>query len=101
MATIEIYRPFGYFGCARNLKVWVDGILVGNVHTKRTELFKVSDAVHSVQVSMDWCKSVPMKVDLSNGGTSVLAAKTLWFPASLFIAFIRPSRAFFVVSTRA
>lgn len=96
MATIEIYRPFGYFGGARSLKVWIDGVHAGNVRTRRTELFKVSDATHSVRVSMDWCKSVPLEVDLSNGGSVALLAKTLRFPA-FFITLIRPSLAFYVI----
>jgi len=100
MATIEIYRHWGYLGAVRALKVWIDGVPVGYIRTRRTELFNVSDATHSIRVSMDWCKSVPLEVDLSNGGTTALIAKTLWMPASAFLVFIRPSIVFSIIPKR-
>jgi len=96
MGTIKIQRPWGNFGVIRRLKVWIDDTHVGNVRTNKSEVFEVSEAPHSVQVSMDWCKSAPCRVDLSNGGSIELVARTISFPASLFLAFWRPSVVFYV-----
>lgn len=97
MATIEIHRPWAYFGCVRKLKVWIDGVHVGHVRTRTSEAFEVTNAPHAIRVSMDWCKSVPFKIDLSNGGTAELIAQTIWFPASAFLMIFWPPLVFSVV----
>lgn len=95
MAAIQIHRPFRYEGCVSPLKVWVDGVQVGSVRTRRTELFKVSDAAHSVSVSQGWSKSVSLEINLSDGETVELTARIKWrFPASVIIGLIRPSLLF-------
>ena len=98
MATIEIHRPFCYNGAAGLLKVWVDGIPLGNIRTLKTEQFNVSDAPHSIQVSQSWCRSVPFEVDMSNGKTVTLTAMTKWwFPIAFLLEFIRPSLVFTII----
>ena len=98
MATIEIHRPMDYFGICRKLKVWIDGVHIGGVRTEETEIFEVTDAIHTVQVSMDWCKSVPYEVEGSNGKATKLIARTkYWMPIACILGFVRPSLVFAVV----
>lgn len=98
MATIEIHRPFCYNGAAGLLKVWVDGVHIGNIRTRQTEQFKVADAPHSIQVSQSWCKSVPYEIDMSNGKATKLIARTkYWMPIASLLSFVRPSQVFSVV----
>ncbi len=100
MAAIEIHRPWACFGVFRELKVWIDGVQVGNVRIRRSEVFEVTNATHTIRVSMDWCKSPPFEVDLGNGGTTELIAKTIWFPVSVFLTFLWPPLVFSVIPKR-
>jgi hypothetical protein len=89
-----IYRPWAYFGCARKLKVWIDGVHVGNIHTRKSETLEVTGAAHSIRVSMDWCKSTSFEMDAHDNERIELIAKTIWFPASLLLTFLWPQRVF-------
>jgi hypothetical protein len=101
MAAIQIHRPFCYEGSVSPLKVWVDGVQVGSVRTRRTELFKVSDAAHSISVSQGWSKSVPLEINLSDGKTIDLTVRIKWrFPASVIIELIRPSLLFTLIPVK-
>lgn len=101
MAIIEIHRPMDYYGIYRKLKVWIDGVHIGGIRTEETEIFEVTDAIHTVQVSMDWCKSVPYEVEMSNGKATKLIARTkYWMPVALILCFVRPSLVFTVMPKR-
>ncbi len=97
MAIIEIHRPMDFFGICRKQKVWIDGVHIGYVRTCETQKFEVTDAIHTVQVSMDWCKSIPYEVNMSNGAATVLIARTkYWMLIALVLCFFRPSLVFAV-----
>jgi len=54
------------------LTVWIDGAAVGGVKSNRDHEFLVDAGSHQVWVSMDWCKSQPLSVVLSEGETVTL-----------------------------
>lgn len=94
MAEVSIHRPWNYYGCARKLKVWVDGVEVGAVGTKKTEVFEISDGAHVVQVSMDWAKSVPFQLVTLPGSRAELEVQFVNFIAGMFMIFFAPSQVF-------
>ncbi len=77
--------------------MWIDEVHVGSVRATKSEIFGVTDAPHTIRVSMDWCKSAPCEVDLSNGGTTELVVETIRFLDGLFLTFLHPSRVFSVI----
>ena len=94
MAEIRIHRPFFYVGCARKLKVMIDGEKVGGVGSGKTEVFQVSESPHWVQVSMDWCTSEAIQVDPTLGDGAEVKVEFASFFESMIYPFVAPSKLF-------
>lgn len=90
--TLEIIRPWAYFGCVRKLKVFVNGDKVSEVSTKESEIIDLPEGTHSVQVGMDWCKSKPYAVS-SEKNTTLTVSCANFVLATLF-CFTKPSKVF-------
>ena len=96
MSTISINRPLAYFGIYRKLIVWVDSQKVGEIKTKECFDYVIPEGEHSIQVSMDWCKSKRVNIKASKGENLHFSVKTqaIWF--SIFTCFFLPSKVFSV-----
>jgi len=93
-----MHRPWNYYGCARKLKVIIDGDSAGGDGAGKTKSFDVTDAVHTVQVSMDWVKSVPIQVDATSGSEVKVDVEFARFPMIMLNTFVAPSKVFFLRS---
>ncbi len=97
MSQISIERPWAYFGCARALKIIIDGEDVGKVNSRKSEIFTVSPGSHMVQVSMDWCKSKAYPIELAENSLVKLRVKTQFALFAIIFCFVRPSNVFEIV----
>ncbi|NQD35817.1 hypothetical protein HPT27_02210 [Permianibacter sp. IMCC34836] len=96
MAILNIERPWGYFGFARSLKIWIDGKHVGSVASQAMATFELPAGQHRIQVSMDWCKSVPVDLLLEEKAPCHCRVTTPLFLLATLYCFFRPSRVFVV-----
>jgi len=98
MYTISLNRPWAYFGVSRKLNVWVDSKKVGVIKTTDCFDYDIPEGDHTIQVSMDWCKSKQVNFKVSKGDDLCFSVKTqaIWF--SIFTCFFLPSRVFSVNS---
>jgi hypothetical protein len=92
--NLNIERPWAYFGLIRKLKVWVDDKEVGAVKANQSFDFNLESGIHKIQVSMDWCKSTPHILNITDSGTVYCTVKTIWFPLCLFLTLFLPSKVF-------
>ena len=53
----------------RAYKVQVDGELVGKIEPKNTMEFSLVPGLHEVMLSIDWCKSNIVEINIKNGET--------------------------------
>ena len=63
---LTITRPSAYFGKVRKLLVNVDGNNVGYVNNAETREFELGAGSHSVSVSMDWCSSPTLDIQVAD-----------------------------------
>ena len=96
MATIRIKRIQSYFGAVRKIKFWIDGCHLGNVPPRSDAVFEVSEGRHSLQVSMDWCKSVPFELNANADDETIIQVSTAFFLVAMFYVIFKPSRVFTV-----
>ena len=52
---------------------------------------------HTIQVSMDWCKSVPLAINVSENATVSLKVETQFLLLATLYCFFRPSKVFKLV----
>lgn len=97
MTEISVHRLWNFFGCARKLKVRVDGVVIGAVKAGKTEVFEVTAAIHAVQVSMDWVKSPALEVDLRLERRADVEVRFASIPESLVYTFFAPAKIFTLV----
>ncbi|WP_422948617.1 hypothetical protein [Undibacterium sp. Ren11W] len=97
MSEVTIVRPWAYFGFARALKVSIDGVNIGSISSRKTEKFSVSSGSHTIQVSMDWCKSVPLSINVSENSTVSLKVEAQFILLAALCCFFRPSKVFKLV----
>jgi len=97
MATINIHRPWAYFGFVRKLKVWIDDTHIGFVESRTIQTFKIDSGTHVLRVSMDWCKSKPLEISIQNEEEIRLTVKTAFVLTALFLSIFRPSEVFQVL----
>jgi hypothetical protein len=98
MSQIKIYRPWSYFGLVRALEVNIDGVNVGKVGSRKTAEFNIESGKHTIQVSMDWCKSVPLTFNVSDNANISFEVKVSFMPLALLFCFFRPSKVFSLVN---
>lgn len=67
-ATLTIHRPSDWAGGSwRSFVVRIDGKRVGKIAPGGTGEFSVPVGPHTVEVSMDWARSVPLHLTVEPG----------------------------------
>jgi len=76
----------------RKYKVILDGAEVGEIASGETKHFPISPGKHEVSVKIDWCRSIPHKFSLLEGGNErLLCGATYNNWKCLFMYAIKPS----------
>ncbi|MEH3077854.1 MAG: PEGA domain-containing protein [Quadrisphaera sp.] len=92
MPTISIRREYGS-GLLRRMKVLVDGQPVGWLRNDSTIDVEVPAGTHSVQVRMDWQRSAPVTMTLSEDQRVDLRARLDSHTATWTGMVLRPHQA--------
>jgi hypothetical protein len=71
-AWIALRRKREYFGCLRDLRILIDGREIDRLSIGTERCYAVTVGEHSVQVRMDWSKSLPHKLHLVDGEVAKL-----------------------------
>src|ERR1035437_2335583 len=94
MAKLSVSRHWCYFGFARALKILIDGSSVGSVKSRNSFELDLPKGSHTIQVSMDWCKTAEQEFNLGEIEEKHFLAKTNFWLLALILCFIRPSKVF-------
>lgn len=103
MSGFTIRRTFKRFGYFNSLNVHVDGVRVGELRAGETRAFEVSEGLHHVHVSMDWCRSPAVAVAVpQTGGPTFDAGITfgLWSFMLCPLGILLWSQQFFTLEPR-
>lgn len=93
-SRICVVRPGSYFGALRRLQVQVDGVVIGDVKNNSEQEFSVSPGDHYVSVVMDWCRSPPVAVALSEEEMAIIDVEMPNLSAAMIGIFAWPNRLF-------
>ncbi|BDX06902.1 hypothetical protein [Planctobacterium marinum] len=67
MAKIQIVRDSGFADRSRDYEVICDGELLGKIANGDTGEFEVSPGKHEIYLSIDWCRSNSVSIDVAEG----------------------------------
>ena len=73
--TVVVERMREWFGLLRKLRVYIDNAHVGDVRAGECRSFRVTAGEHDVRVSMDWCRSPSVRVNVAMSATIRLRAR--------------------------
>lgn len=94
MAKLMLQRSTQYFGHIRSLKIKIDTDLVVNLKSGETKTIEIPAGSHSIQASMDWCKSPILQLVIEEEETKKIKAGSVFFPMTLLFCFIPPFHIF-------
>ncbi len=92
MGTITVYREYG-IPLGRQIKVFVDGVLVTGLRSESAVDVTVDAGRHTVHVSLDWQASAPVDVDVKGRERVTLRARVDLRALSFTAFFLRPNEA--------
>jgi hypothetical protein len=94
-ATIRVnYLRTPWVARLRSFRIFIDGTNAGSVKNGGSSDIAVTNGEHSVQVRMDWVRSLEVKVSVIEGATVAMTASTGPNPLREVIKWIiRPRRA--------
>jgi hypothetical protein len=91
-ALIVVHRGDQWFGRLRRYRVSIDNRPAGYVSRRGPSEFPVEPGVHTVEVAMDWARSLPSRLEVAPGSrTDLRIARTPWWilkagaPGAIFI----------------
>ena len=93
-ANIEVVRKRFVFGMARSLKVNINNEMVGALSFGKSNEYLVNPGKVVIQVSMDWCKSNKVELNLKSGESVSLKADSINILFAGFLCFLSPSSVF-------
>jgi hypothetical protein len=95
-AKLRITRGSAFADSLRAYKIKIDGKAIGSIKRKNTVTFPVSPGSHEIMLSIDWCRSNTVGIDIRDGETldmecgSSLSGWRIFF-ATYYVMF-RPNR---------
>ncbi len=66
MGTLMISRDDSYFGSARRLVIYVDGVKVGKLRSDDAMSLELPNGKHTVRARMDWVTCRPRSVEVND-----------------------------------
>lgn len=87
MASIRISRIAESENKWRDIKVLIDGKLVGKIGNGHSQTYELQSGKHSVQAKIDWCSSPILEIDLKKEEVALLQLQSGKLPAILRILF--------------
>ncbi len=97
MPVITIYRPQVFMGAARKLRVSIDFVDVGGVEFGKEASYTVESGLHDVQVSMDWCKSESLLIEVTESTDVALEVRFAPLLLAIVYVFVNPAGVFTLV----
>ena len=62
MNQIRVERQKGYYGMARKLEIFVDGVGIGRIKQGQTLMFDVPDGCQQIWGKMDWGETIRLDI---------------------------------------
>lgn len=72
MATITVERSNEYLNYFRAIKIYIDGVYVGDVANGNKASFEVPEGEHTVRAKIDWCSSEEHTMTVMNDSEQTL-----------------------------
>lgn len=70
--TFRLTRVTSYADRLRKYKIKVDDEVIGDIKPKVTKEFSITPGMHKIVLSIDWCRSNIVEINIKDGETLVM-----------------------------
>jgi len=94
MPSLKLKRTRHAYGALRTLSVAIDQDRIVPLGYAEQKVIELPSGTHTLTAKMDWARSLPLSIILTEGGSKEVVVDTKWLLPALIATFIPPFTVF-------